>query len=184
MSKRSLISSLFAISVAFAADSSQPAIHVNNLGHVNEHLWRGAEPSGSAIAELSSAGVKVVIDLRESGSATQFEREAAEKLRINYSNVPFPPLSAPSATQVNAVLKIIAEHNNETVFVHCRRGKDRTGTVVACYRIQHDGWSNQRALDEAKQYGMSAAERGMRSFVLHFTPTLQPTMLSAKPLMP
>jgi hypothetical protein len=41
--------------------------------------------------------------------------------------------------------------------------------VIACYRIQHDGWGNDRALEEAKEYGMSFVERGMRSFILHFS---------------
>jgi protein tyrosine/serine phosphatase len=54
------------------------------------------------------------------------------------------------------------------VFVHCRRGADRTGTVIACYRIAHDGWQNLKALDEARTFGMSWLERAMRSYVLHY----------------
>ena len=54
------------------------------------------------------------------------------------------------------------------IFVHCRRGADRTGTVIACYRITHDGWTNQRALKEATSYGMSWLEFGMQRYVLAF----------------
>jgi protein tyrosine/serine phosphatase len=54
--------------------------------------------------------------------------------------------------------------------VHCWRGKDRTGTIIACYRIQHDGWSSRQALKEAEQRGLSHAEFGMRSFILKFSP--------------
>ena len=46
------------------------------------------------------------------------------------------------------------------VFIHCRRGKDRTGTVIACYRMQHDGWNNAKAQAEANEFGMSHLERG------------------------
>lgn len=166
---------LFLVSVlafsGFAADNGRPVVHVNNFGIVNEHLMRGAEPSVSGLAELGSAGVKVLIDLRESGGGTQFEKQQAEKLGMKYTNVPFPPLSAPSPEQIRTVLNIIAQNQSQTVFLHCRRGKDRTGTVVACYRIQHDGWNNVKALEEAREYGMSFAERGMRSFILHFTPS-------------
>jgi protein tyrosine/serine phosphatase len=52
--------------------------------------------------------------------------------------------------------------------VHCLRGADRTGTVIACYRIAHDQWPNQKALDEALTFGMSWTERGMRNYVLHY----------------
>ena len=151
----------------FAADA--PVIHVHNLGQVNDHLLRGAEPDAVALEELGAAGVKLVIDLRESGKGTQFEKEKTEKLGIHYVNIPLAPLSAPTREQVGGVLKLLTENESEAVFVHCRRGKDRTGTVIACYRIQHDGWNNERALEEAKQYGMSAAERGMRTFIAHFT---------------
>ena len=37
------------------------------------------------------------------------------------------------------------------IFVHCRRGKDRTGTVIACYRIQHDGWANHAGATRGQQ---------------------------------
>jgi len=51
------------------------------------------------------------------------------------------------------------------VFVHCKRGADRTGTIIGCYRIAHEGWTADRALSEAKQYGMSWLERGMREYI-------------------
>jgi protein tyrosine/serine phosphatase len=161
----------------FAADL--PAIHVNNLGKVNDHLLRGAEPSPVAMQELGAAGVKLVIDLREPGKGTETEKQLAQKLGMRYVNIPFPPLSAPKPEQVGGVLKLLVENDSETVFVHCRRGKDRTGTVIACYRIQHDGWPNDRALDEAKQYGLSAAERGMRAFIAHFTPLQNQELLKS-----
>jgi tyrosine-protein phosphatase SIW14 len=180
MLKQLLVASVLAWS-ALAADVPLPAVHVTNLGVVNEHVWRGAEPSAGALTELGSAGVKVVLDLRESSQATAFEKQQAEKLGMKYTNIPFPPLSAPSPAQVQAALTILTQNQSQTIFVHCRRGKDRTGTVIACYRIQHDGWDNNRALAEAKQFGMSAAERGMRSFILHFTPIVGSEILSTKP---
>lgn len=52
--------------------------------------------------------------------------------------------------------------------MHCRRGADRTGTVIACFRIAHDGWSNRKALREAMSFGMSWLEFGMQRYVLAF----------------
>jgi len=155
---------------AFAAETVVPVAHVTNFGVVNEHLFRGAEPSAAGMSELGAAGVKLVIDLRQAGAATAFEKQQAEKLGMKYTNIPFQPLAAPTSAQIQMVLNLLAQNQTQTVFVHCRRGKDRTGTVIACYRIQHDGWDNDRALKEAKRFGMSPVELGMRSFVLHFTP--------------
>jgi protein tyrosine/serine phosphatase len=57
------------------------------------------------------------------------------------------------------------------VFIHCKHGCDRTGTMVACYRIQHDGWSAKTALQEAVTYGLSKWERGMKRFIREFQAT-------------
>ena len=54
------------------------------------------------------------------------------------------------------------------MFIHCLHGCDRTGTIIACYRIQHDGWTSEQALREADQYGMSQWEVGMRNYIKDF----------------
>ncbi len=39
------------------------------------------------------------------------------------------------------------------ILVHCWHGSDRTGVVVAAYRIVFQGWSHDRAIDEFIQGG-------------------------------
>ena len=86
---------------------------------------------------------------------------------MHYANVPLSDIWAPSNQQISKVLNLV-DDSASPVFVHCRRGADRTGTVIACYRITHDGWSNRRALREAASYGMSWLEIGMQRYVLGF----------------
>jgi tyrosine-protein phosphatase SIW14 len=147
-----------------------PAVHVRNFGQVSSQIYRGGEPTQVGLQELAAMGVKVDIDLREPGSQTELEKQTAERLGMKYLNIPFKPFSAPTDADVQNVLSLLINGGTEPIFLHCRRGKDRTGTVIACYRVQHDGWDNQRALAEAKSYGMSSTERGMRSYVLKFQP--------------
>lgn len=166
-----LLLTLFCCASQFAVGSDIPgSIHVRNFAQVNDHLYRGGEPTLVGLGELGAMGVKVDIDLRVAAEGTETEKKAAEKLGMKYINIPFPRMSAPPDALVRRVLLLLTGSNTDAVFIHCRRGKDRTGTVVACYRIQHDGWANQRALTEAKHYGMSVTERGMRSYIIHFTP--------------
>lgn len=156
---------------SFAADTTTiNHVHIRNFGIVNEHILRGGEPTDVGLNELSSVGATLVIDLREAGSATALEKQEVEKRGMKYTNIPLLPLSAPSPAIVRSLLNLLAENSMKTVFVHCRRGKDRTGTIVACYRIQHDGWNTRQALDEANRFGMSPLEHGMRVFIAHFTP--------------
>jgi tyrosine-protein phosphatase SIW14 len=166
-----LFVSLFTLS-GWAAEVPAPAVQVRNFAVVNSRLFRGGEPSAVGLTELRAAGVQVDIDLRESSAATEFEKKAAERLGIKYVNMPLRAFGPPSPADMHRVLNLLAQQQSQTIFVHCRRGKDRTGTVIACYRIQHDGWDGERALREARSLGMSSTERGMKAFILHFTPEI------------
>jgi protein tyrosine phosphatase (PTP) superfamily phosphohydrolase (DUF442 family) len=156
------------------------APNIGNFHQVSDRLFRGAQPSTIGLQELGALGVKRVIDLREPGPPTAFEEEQLKKLGLEYINIPFRQFSAPSDNQIQAVLKLLTTGDKAT-FIHCRRGKDRTGTAIACYRVQHEGWQNDRALREAKMYGMSSLERGMQHYILHFVPTHTPQLLPAAP---
>ena len=156
------------LSLVFAAEN--PAAHVRNFVKVNDQIYRGGDPTAVGLTELGAMGVKVDLDLREASAATKVEKEEAKKLGIKYVNIPMKPLSAPTDEEVERAVALLDQAKAGPIFVHCRRGKDRTGTVIACYRIQHDHWSNREALNEARKYGMSFAERGMQRYILHFKP--------------
>jgi protein tyrosine/serine phosphatase len=84
-----------------------------------------------------------------------------------YTNIPLDNLAAPTDAQVANVLAAI-ENMPKPVFMHCQFGRDRTGTLIACYRIRHDHWLNSKALNEAKAYGFSPFELGMRQYIMRF----------------
>jgi tyrosine-protein phosphatase SIW14 len=76
----------------------------------------------------------------------------------------------PESGQIAKVLGVINDGSAGPVFVHCRRGADRTGTVIAVYRISHDGWANGRALAEARSLGMSRFQSAMQHYVRDYRP--------------
>ena len=81
---------------------------------------------------------------------------------------PLPGLSAPENADVERVLALIAS-SPSPVFVHCEHGADRTGTIVACYRMRHDGWTAAQAMAEAQRHGISVFQFGMKRFIRGFT---------------
>jgi hypothetical protein len=69
-------------------------LHVRNFAEVNDHLYRGGVPSDVGLQELAAMHVTMVIDLREPGEGTDFEKQAIKTLGMKYLNIPFRPLSA------------------------------------------------------------------------------------------
>ena len=172
---RVLLATLLLLAKIATAGEIQPS-HVRNFGRVSQTLFRGGEPTDEAFQDLKALGVNMVIDLREDGPKRQWEKQKAEQLGIRYAHIPLSGFSAPRPADIQQALSLIMQDPSAKIYIHCLRGKDRTGTVIACYRIQHDGWDNRRALDEAKGYGMSSLERSMQSFILHFTPLSLPSL--------
>jgi protein tyrosine/serine phosphatase len=164
-----ILAGLFLVSVwAHAAEIAIKG--VPRFSQVNEHLYRGGQPSRAAIAALPKLGIHAVIDLRGTGERAANEEKQVVALGMKYYSVPLPPLAAPTAQQVATILALVEDSENWPVFIHCQRGKDRTGTIVACYRIVHDRWPNERALMEAKEHGLSRFERAMQAFIAAFRP--------------
>ena len=159
-----------ALSLAGLQAASLPEIPgVHNFHEVNEHVYRGAQPNKQGFAALAKLGVRTVIDLRGEKS----ERSVVEGAGMRYVRLAWSGHRAPAEEQVFTVLSLMNDTSDWPVFVHCRRGADRTGTAVACYRVSHDHWTNQQALDEAKTFGMSSLEIAMQHFILHFSSSAQ-----------
>jgi uncharacterized protein (TIGR01244 family) len=140
---------------------------ITNFVRVDDHLYRGAQPNSLGIQSLAHLGVRTIINLRMTNEVWSAEEAEAHALGITYTNVPMSGIGRPTDEQVLKVFSII-KNAPGPVFVHCQRGADRTGTIVACYRIEHDKWTSEQALKEAKQYGMSSLEIEMRKYVVDF----------------
>ena len=162
---------LTVLMTGYAAEVPAVKIHVENFHQVNAAVYRGAQPADADYPAMSQYGIKTVLDLRNRGEDQKREKKQVEDAGMKYVSLPLGELSAPTDADLKKALSILEKAKDGPVFVHCRRGKDRTGTVVACYRIDHDGWTNQKALAEARQYGMSWLETGMRNFILSYRAT-------------
>ncbi len=155
-----------------ACGAAEQVQSLQNFEQVSDSLCRGAQPSTDGLRELAKMGVHTIVDLRGEGGRATKEAQTARSLGMEYVNIPLDGFQAPTADQVAKVQAIFENPSSGKVFVHCRRGADRTGTMVAIYRIEHDHWKNQQALDEAKSMKMAGAERLMQNFVMHYTPAM------------
>jgi tyrosine-protein phosphatase SIW14 len=159
---------VFLFSLPAFAGSSAQGIH--NFYQVDGHVYRGAQPSESGFEYLAKLGVKTVLDLRESGQRASEEGQAVTALGMTYINVPMSGLTPPTEAQISKILALLEDNSTGAVFVHCMRGADRTGVVIAAYRIDHDHWNNDQALSEAKSDGMSFFQLPREDYIRNFHP--------------
>jgi tyrosine-protein phosphatase SIW14 len=162
------LAALFFFSSPALAGSSAPGI--DNFHQVNEHVYRGAQPTPGGLRYLAKIGVKTIVDLRENGERSSEEAALVTALGMRYINVPMTGLTAPTSAEITRILVLLEAPAAGAAFVHCMRGADRTGAVIAAYRIDHDHWDNGRALNEAMSLGMSFFQLPRQHFIRKFQP--------------
>lgn len=121
---------------------------LSNFHMVSSNLYRGAQPTTAGFQELSKMGIKTVINLRDFHS----DLLLIDTNKLRYFAI---PMNAWNVNRKDAVtfLRIVMDTNNFPMFVHCKHGSDRTGTMCAIYRLAIDNWSKEKALDEMKNGG-------------------------------
>ena len=100
------------------------------------------------------------------GPEDQLKAEVeARAAGLRFFSIPFDRAGRPDDAEIKQVLDIIDTPEYQPVLVHCKQGVDRTGTVIAIYRITHDGWTSEQAKAEANRYGMHPWQRGMKNYI-------------------
>lgn len=144
-------------SVADAGHISKSDDATGNIQHfakLTDNYYRGSQPDIAGLTFLAHKGVHTIVDLRgEDKDRSDRERETAQSLGMRYINLPLSTLHAPSDQQVADFLRIVHDPANAPIYVHCRRGSDRTGMMTAIVRIEDFGWTADKAYDEMKEYG-------------------------------
>lgn len=141
-------SSVIEASLKNAPQGNEIPEGIPNFAKVAEEFYRGGQPTDRGFAELKKMGIRTVVSLRVLNS----DRENLVRLDMQYFRISFKHIH-PEDEDVVAFLKIVTDSSNYPVFVHCRGGKDRTGMMVAIYRIVIQDWTKDQALAEMKEFG-------------------------------
>ena len=166
-----------------AAQQAGADVPIARFYQVDERLYRGAQPTTAGLTRLHALGVRTVINIRdERDAAVENERRIVESLGMRFMHIPikdgniFNWSRRIPAETVTRFFEVLGSAPGP-VFIHCKRGTDRTGALVAIYRIARNGWDTARALKEANERGMRPWYRGLRKQI----ETFDSSMLQSAP---
>ncbi len=126
---------------------------IKNFLRVNEQICTGGQPTMAELEKLKQEGVRAIINLRRPSEYNAEEEAAkARELGLRYINIPVDS-SDPKDAQVDEFLKVTDDPANRPAFIHCHSA-NRVGAFWMIRRVLRDGWSVEKAEDEAKKIGM------------------------------
>jgi len=135
------------------AAADQP---IRNFLQVSPDFCTGGQPRPEHFAQLKRQGVKAVLNLRTpSEHREDEERAAAEQAGLKYFNIPVA-YTAPTDAQADEFLRITDDPANRPLFIHCTAAI-RVGAFWLIRRVARDGWTWDKALEEARKVGVNNA---------------------------
>lgn len=119
-----------------------------NLHKVTETLYRSAQPTAEGMKNLEKLGIRTVINLRAFHSDA--DEIAGTKLLNEELSVKTWHIEDEDVVRV---LRIVKDPARGPYLIHCLHGADRTGTMVAMYRMVVQGWPREKVIDELQNGG-------------------------------
>jgi tyrosine-protein phosphatase SIW14 len=123
-----------------------------NFGRVTETLYRGGQPTSDGFNKLQSMGAGIIVNLRDDRAEMASEKREVETLGMKYVGIPWSAADKPRNAQIVEFLNLVRANPNTKIFVHCRRGADRTGVMIAAYRIAVEHRPAAEAVSEMHRY--------------------------------
>ena len=128
---------------------------IRNYSRVDATVGCGGAVDPAAMAGLKQEGYVSVINLRlanEEGANVDAGRAAAQAAGLKYIHLPFNA-AMPDAKVVDNFLAAVGDKANQPVFIHCGSA-NRVGGVWMIKRVLKDGWTIDRAREEAEAIGL------------------------------
>lgn len=144
------------------------AVGVAYAAEVAPGLLRGGQPNEAGVAWLRGLGVRTVVNLRNFHGSR--ERTQILGAGLRYERIALASTDPPAPKDVERFLSIVRDPAARPVYVHCLHGVDRTGAMLAVYRMEVDGWSNLEAFAEMQYFGAHWIWRDLRAFVKTYRP--------------
>jgi uncharacterized protein (TIGR01244 family) len=153
------------LSAALAAQTTPPG--TANYTRVDATVACAGATTVDAIPALKAEGFKAIVNLRqatEPGADIDRSKAVAQDAGLKYIHIPFSG-SDPSTGAVDEFLRAMKDPSNSPVFIHCASA-NRAGMMWMIKRVMIDGWSVEKASEEAERAGLKNAR--LKAFALDY----------------
>jgi hypothetical protein len=125
---------------------------LNDAARVSGNIYRGAQPKADGYAELKKLGIDVVVSFLDGNHDIQKEKDLVESAGMTFVSVPWNAAHDPPRSTVVTFFATLRDNEGKKIFMNDLQGGDRTGLMVALYRIVHDHWTTDQALSEMNDF--------------------------------
>jgi uncharacterized protein (TIGR01244 family) len=153
------------LTAALTAQTTPPG--TTNYTRVDATMACAGATTVEAIPALKAEGFKAIVNLRqasEAGADVDRSRAVAQDAGLKYIHIPFSG-SEPSTKAVDEFLAAMKDPSNSPVFVHCASA-NRAGMMWMIKRVMVDGWSVEKAGQEAERAGLKNPK--LKAFALDY----------------
>ena len=151
---RLLLIGMFCVSFSYAQNDNKTekedsfieieSKYFNNLYSINDSIFRSEQPSKSGFKELETSGIKTIINLRR----LRNDIKKAEDTELQLEHIPLATKYI-IEDDIIEILQLI-QSVEKPLLIHCWHGSDRTGVMIAAYRIIVENWTKEEAIKEFK----------------------------------
>lgn len=147
----------------FAPVEDSLRLDVPRILCLNENIATGAQPKPEAFAKLAQNGFRSVLSLRtdKEGVDLKKDRELTEAAGMRYIHIPVVT-AAPDPKRVNEFIRAVKKEKNHPMLIYCGSA-NRVAAFWMIYRIVAEGWSEEKAMEEAVKIGLTRPE--LKAFV-------------------
>lgn len=145
---------------------------VYNFREVTPTIYRSGLISKEAVPYLKELGIKTVLTFDNQPKRVAEEQKYLKEAGIESISIPWSGWDDPDDATIQKIHEIMNSPEHQPILIHCKHGQERTGVVVATWRISHQNWSADQAYQEMKGCGFRPFQYGhLKKYVYNFAST-------------
>ncbi len=122
-------------------------VSVVEPGRIVRGAWQGPRPLRRLLARERIRTILTLTAINDDDPKYVEQARVVREAGVDWAFVPIHGSYA-SLDQMRQAVAILADPARQPIFYHCVAGHHRSSQVQAAYRIEHDGWSADRAWAE------------------------------------